>query len=343
MLLILIFWILLLTGCGSKKVESITKNEFLLDTVVTIRLYDVSEDKEALIDDSFELIAELERLLSVHEEGSDLYNIKENAGKQPVQVSDYTFEVIKRSLDYSAMTEGKFDVTAGPLIALWNIDPPMGYVPTQAELEQTVAKVDYTKLILDEETKSVFLEDEGMIANLGAIAKGYIADQVKIFLLDEGIEHAIINLGGNVLLIGGRPDGAGFRIGVQDPDADRNIYLGVIVSADTSIVSSGDYERFFEQDGIRYHHILDPDIGYPSDTEIRQVSIVSPKSVDGDALSTTLFLLGLEKGLALIESLEQVDAIFVTHDHRVVVTEGLKDRFEFNEEEYASIYEVTYR
>ncbi|QSX08964.1 FAD:protein FMN transferase [Alkalibacter rhizosphaerae] len=342
-LILVVLVSMMLTGCGNNNVESISDNEFLLDTVVSIRLYDVPEEKSELIDRSFDLIEELENQLSVHKDGSDLYNIKINAGIKPVSVSEHTIKVIQRSMDYAKITEGKFDITAGPLIDLWNIQPPTGHVPTQGELEAALTKIDYRKLVIDEDKQTVFLKEEGMIANLGAIAKGYIADVVKEFLLEEGIEHAIINLGGNVLLVGGRVDGTDFRIGVQDPDATRNTYLGVIKTSDASLVSSGDYERYFEQDGIRYHHILDPDTGYPSDTEIRQVSIVSPLSVDGDALSTTLFLLGLDQGLALIESMEGVDAVFVTHDHKVVVTEGLKDHFEFNDDEYSEIYDLEYR
>lgn len=342
-LFLILFISMVLTGCGTQNEESISKNDFLLDTVVSIRLYDVPAEKEVLIDESFALIAELEDVLSVHVEGSDLYNIMTQAGIAPVEVSGLTMEIFTKSIAYSEMTDGKFDVSAGPLISLWNIDPPNGHVPSQEELEEVLPLIDYSKIIIDEENQTVYLEDEGMVANLGAIAKGFIADKVKDYLVEAGIEHAIINLGGNVLLIGDKADGTAFRIGVQDPDALRNTYLGVIETTDNSLVSSGDYERYFEQDGVRYHHILDPDTGYPSDTSLRQVSIISPKSVDGDALSTSVFLLGLEKGLELINSIEDVEAVFVTEENQVIVTEGLRDQFTFNEADYADIYEVTYR
>lgn len=346
-LFLIIFVSLVFAGCTPEdepvNEESISKNDFLLDTVVTVRLYDVPAEKEALIDESFALISELENVLSVHVEGSDLYKIMTNAGVAPVEVSDETMEIFKKSLAYSEKTDGKFDISAGPLISLWNINPPEGHVPTQEELTEALGKIDYSKIQIDEDNQTVYLEDEGMVANLGAIAKGFIADKVKEYLVGEGIEHAIINLGGNVLLIGNKADGTDFRIGVQDPDALRNTYLGVIETADSSLVSSGDYERYFEQDGVRYHHILDPDTGYPSETELRQVSIISPESVDGDALSTSVFLLGLEKGLELINSLEEVNAVFVTKGGQVVVTEGLKDQFTFNEDEYGDLYEVIYR
>ncbi|MBF7097042.1 FAD:protein FMN transferase [Alkalibacter mobilis] len=327
----------------TKNEEQISKNDFLLDTVVSIKLYDVPQEDEILIDQSFKLISDLESILSVHKEGSDLYKLKMNAGKAPVEVSHYTMEVIKKSLEYSIKTDGKFDITAGPLIDLWAIDPPNGYLPTNEEIITAVSNIDFRNLIVDEINSTVYLAEEGMIANLGAIAKGYIADQVKSFLIENDVEHAIINLGGNVLLVGDKPDGSQFRIGVQDPDAARNTYIGVLVTSDTSVVSSGDYERYFEKDGVKYHHILDPETGYPANNHIRQVSIVSETSVDGDALSTTLFLLGLDKGIELINSMNGVEAIFVTDDNKIVVTEGLHDSFEFDETTYSDTYEIFYR
>jgi thiamine biosynthesis lipoprotein len=330
-------------SCTAPKEEVISKNDFLLDTVVNIKLYDVDKEAETLIDESFELIGQLEEILSVHVEGSDLDKLRDNAGKGPVEVSDYTMEVVESSLMYSDVTNGRFDITSGTLIDLWKINPPEGYLPTKEEISEAQKHIDYRKLIINEEENTIELLSEGLIPNLGAIAKGYIADQVKKLLTSNGIEHGIINLGGNVLLIGDKPVDQAFRIGVQDPDAPRNSYIGVISAKDKSIVSSGDYERYFEQDGIRYHHILDPFTGYPTENEIRQVSIVSENSVDGDALSTVVFLMGLEKGLEIINSMENIEAVFVTKDHKLIVTQGLKDIFEFDENNYKDIYEVVYR
>ncbi|SHF10485.1 FAD:protein FMN transferase [Alkalibacter saccharofermentans] len=343
LVIIAIILLFLTASCSAPKEEMISKNDFLLNTVVSVRLYDVDKEAETIIDDSFKLISELEGLLSVHVEGSDLDKLKDNSGRGPVEVSKYTIEVIERSLEYSEITDGRFDITAGPLIDLWRINPPEGYVPSNDEVIEVQKHIDYRKVIVDKEKRTVELLDEDMVPNLGAIAKGYIADKVKDLLVERGIEHAIINLGGNILLVGDRPVNQDFRIGVQDPDAPRNSYIGVINATDKSIVSSGDYERYFERDGIRYHHILDPFTGYPTDNEIRQVSIVSEESMDGDALSTVIFLMGLDKGLEIINSMENVEAIFVTKEHELVITQGLKDSFDFDENNYGDKYEVIYR
>ncbi|NTW72405.1 MAG: FAD:protein FMN transferase, partial [Eubacteriaceae bacterium] len=240
-------------------------------------------------------------------------------------------------------TGGSFDITAGPLINLWRIDPPDGYVPTADEIKAAQAYIDYKNIVIDEKNQTIMLKEKGMEANLGAIAKGYIADQVKEFLLEKGVEHGIINLGGNVLLIGSKNGTEDFRIGVQDPDSDRGAYLGVVSVKDCTVVSSGDYERYFTSNGKKYHHILDPFTGYPADTGLRQTTIITPKSVDGDGLSTSTFLLGADKAIQLIESMPDAEAIFVTSDHKIYVTSGLKDVFEFDAANYDGTYEVIYK
>lgn len=304
----------------------IEDHAFQLDTIVTIKLY--GEEDAGLITDSFSRIDQLEKILSVHLEGSDLAKVRDQAGKAAVSVEAETIEVMEAALQYAEFSQGRFDPTAGPLIDLWGIDPPEGHVAMEDELDAVQPLIDYRKLIVDGENKTVFLQDEKMIANLGAIAKGYIADEVKEQLVDAGVTSGIINLGGNVLLIGGKPDGSDFRIGVQDPDSLRGEYLGVVSLQDESIVTSGDYERYFEVDGKRYHHILDPFTGFPAENELRSVSIISPKSSDGDALSTTCFLMGLDEGIRLIRALPEINAIFVTKDDRMIFSsQELLDRY----------------
>ncbi len=287
-----------------------------------------------------ERIEALEQVLSIHVQGSDLWNIKENAGVKPVKVSEETIEVIKTSLKYSQYTNGLFDVTTGPLVDLWAIDPPEGHVPTEEELKNTLSKINYEEMIIDQENSTIFLKDKGMIANLGAIAKGYIADEVKEVLVENGVDSAIINLGGNVLLLGGKPDSSSFKIGVQDPISDRGAYLGLINARDLSVVSSGDYERYFEVNGKKYHHILNPATGYPTDNEIKQVTILSELSVDGDGLSTSTFLLGLKDGMELIENIDDTEAIFITKDNKIYLTKGIRDAFVFDEANYGDQYTV---
>ena len=170
----------------------------------------------------------------------------------------------------------------------------------------------------------VFANDETTI-DLGAIAKGYIADRIKDYLKEEKVESAVINLGGNVLCLGERPDGTPFQIGLQKPFASHTETVGVAGVRDLSVVSSGVYERHFIKDGVNYHHILDPSTGYPYENGLVQVTILSPQSVDGDGLSTTAFALGLEKGTELLESMEDVYGIFITEDGELHFTEGAED------------------
>jgi thiamine biosynthesis lipoprotein len=330
-----------LAGCAQKEATEVVEtpskpsyiedHAFQLDTIITIKLY--GEEDSSLIDDSFSRIEELEKMLSVHLEGSDLAKVREEAGYSAVKVHPETMEVMEAAIQYAEFSEGLFDPTAGPLIELWGIDPPEGHVATEDELAEILPLIDYQKVLVDGEAGTIYLQDEKMIADLGAIAKGFIADKVKEQLVDAGVTSGIINLGGNVLLVGGKPDGSDFRIGVQDPDSLRGEYLGIVSLKDESIVTSGDYERFFEADGKKYHHILDPYTGFPAENSLRSVTIISPNSTDGDALSTTCFLLGLDKGIKLIRRMPSIDAIFVTEDDQMIFSsQDLLDRYQSTNE-----------
>jgi len=323
----------LLSSC-KKETTIVSDTTFALDTIVQIKVYyDNKKDvDEELIDNTFSLIRDLENTLSVHIEGSELYNIKENAGIEPVTVNDITYSIIQDSVEYSDLTDGLFDITAGPLIDLWAIDPPDGYVPTDVELEDVLKLIDYNKIDLLEDNK-VYLKEKDMIINLGAIAKGSIADEVKSYLIDNGVKSSFINLGGNVLLIGNKPDGSDFATGIQNPFDMRGAYLMALSISDVAIVSSGDYERFFVQDGLEYHHILNTQTGYPARTNIKQVSIIAPTSQMADALSTSVLLLGIKDGLELINSIDGVEAIFITKDKDVYITNALRDKITLSEEQ----------
>lgn len=329
--LIIILLVASLGGCDSQQRKNdnlgyISDSEFLLDTIVTIKLYGYEDT--AIFEEVFNYIRNLEKLLSVHIEGSDMWHLKQNAGKQWTEVSKYTIEIIQHSIEISLVSEGFFDITAGPLINLWDIDPPYGHYPSERERENALALINYKDIEIDKDHNRIYLEREGMEANLGAIAKGYIADKVKQHLIEKGIDRGIINLGGNVLLIGNRSNGKDFKIGVQDPDSLRGEYLGLVSASDKSIVSSGTYERYFIYENKKYHHILNPFTGFPQENGLKGVSIISNDSTNGDAFSTTIFLLGIEKGMTLVESREDLEAIFVTDDNKLYLSSGLKERFE---------------
>lgn len=331
--------LLLIAGTAAcKNNDTVTRSDFLLDTFVSVTLY--GESDETLLDKPFEKIEELNKSLNSFDTGSDLALIKENAGVQPVKVSDATYRIIEQGIEYSQLSGGYFDATAGPLIDLWGIhSPEVKEAPSLELIAEAQKRIDYKKIVLNPEDKSVFLTDPGMIINLGSVSKGYIADEVMAVIKAEGVEHAIVNLGGNVLVMGGKADGSDFGVGVEDPKNPGEGYVGVLSIKDGSIVTSGDYQRYFtDAAGKKYHHILDPFTGYPADSGLTQVTVVTPASIDGDGLTTTLFLLGLDKGMELVKSMSGVEAIFVTTDNQIVATQGLKDAFVFDETNYGKTY-----
>lgn len=301
------------------------KTGFLLGTVVQIKLPEPQPVK--LFDEAFKLIGNIEDKMSINIEDSEVIRINENAGKSYIKVSPETYYVIERGKHYSELSEGRFDISIGPLVKLWGIGSKDAKVPLQSEIDNALSKVDYRNLLLDESDKSVMLAAEGMVIDLGGIAKGYAADVIADYLKSQNINNAIIDLGGNVLALGGNVKTDKWNIGIQDPFEPRNKYIGIIGVKDKTIVTSGVYERNFIENGKMYHHILDPFTGYPVENSLVAVSIIADKSIDADGLSTTVFALGLEKGAELIENLDGIDAIFVDKDKNVYITEGIKDSF----------------
>lgn len=320
-LLPLLLGLLLLSACGER--EPVSKTNFMLDTIVQITLYDGSDP--AVIDQAFDEIRRLEDVLSVEQEGSDLDKLAQAAGQDWVEIQPETEAVLRLAKKYSALSQGAFDVTAGPLIDLWGIHNGEGHYPSPEELAQVLPLIGDEDLLV--EPGRAYLARPGMIANLGAIAKGYIADQVKALLVEQGVEHGVLDLGRNVLLIGGKPDGSDFVVGVQDPNQEQGQLVGRLEASDESVVTSGINERKFTYNGQSYHHVLDPATGFPADNELASVTILSQSSADGDALSTTCLLLGQEKGMALVESLEGVEALFIAKDGTWTESVGMGDAF----------------
>ncbi len=313
--------------------KPITKTNFLLGTVVDISIYDKQD--ESIIDKGFARISEIENKMTINNaETSEIIALNEASGKNEVKLSPDTFFVVEKGKQYSELAKGKFDITIGTVVKLWNIGTEYAAVPDKDKLAEAVKLVNYKKLILNKDKLTAKLEDKGMKVDLGAIAKGYAADEVARVLKENGVEHAIINLGGNVLTIGGNPNGNPWRIGIQDPFNPRGEFLGVVPVKDKTVVTSGTYERYFEENGKKYHHILDPATGYPTENNLYSVSIITDKSVDGDGLSTTSLLLGLEEGMKLIEKLDNVEAIFITSDKKVYVSSGLKKDFTISNPEF---------
>lgn len=304
--------------------EPVSVQGFKLNTVVQITLYD-SDDKQ-LAEEALALCDKYEKLFSRTSKNSELYQL--NHGTLPstdgwYEISDETADLIRLGLSYSELSKGAFDISVEPVSSLWDFTSGKKEVPSDEELKQALPLVNYQNVILD--GSKVRFEKEGMGLDLGAIAKGYIADQIKEFLVKRGVKSATVNLGGNVLCIGSRSDKEPFRVGIQKPFAQRNETLCTLKLSDKSVVSSGTYERYFEKDGVFYHHILDPSTGKPRNNGLSSVTVISERSVDGDALSTVCFSLGLEKGMELINQTEGVEAIFVTDDDQIFYSDSLKN------------------
>jgi len=325
--LLLIFSLAILGSCSknNKVIEPLSKSEVLMGTVVTISLYD-SKD-EAILDKVFNKVKEFEAILSINENGTLVDEINDEAGIKPVKVDDDTYNIVKKSLEYSKLSNGLFDISVGPIVKLWNIGLPEARVPSQEEITEKLPLIGYNDIEIDDTNKTVFLKRKGMMIDLGGIAKGYTADVISDMLTEEGVKSAIINLGGNVFAHGKKINGDDWKIGIQNPFTERGGIVASITTSNKSVVTSGIYERYIEQDGVKYHHILNPSTGYPYDNEIAGITIVSDKSTDGDALSTSVFAMGVEEGMKFVNTLDGIDAIFITKDYKVYITDGLKSIF----------------
>lgn len=333
--------VIFLIGCGTSKTSSstsepLTRQNFVLGTIVSISLYD--HQSEETLDAAFKKLSELENILSVNKTNTLIDEINAKAGIEPVKVDEATYNLIKKGIYYSQLTSGAFDVTVGPIVKLWNIGFPNARVPSQTEIDEKLPLVDYNFVTLDDSNQTVYLQKKGMLLDLGGIGKGYAADEVADLLRKAGVEHAIINLGGNIYALGDKPVGKPWGIGIQDPFNPRGATIGTLGVTNKSVVTSGIYERYLEaEDGTKYHHILNPDTGYPYTNEIAGVTIVSDSSTDGDALSTSTFALGIEEGLKFIEGLDGIDAIFITTDKKVYITSGIKENFKITNTAFEQI------
>lgn len=301
---------------GQSGGETYTRTSFLLDTIVTVTIYDW--DDENTLTEVMEEITRLERLLSNSYAGSDVDNLAQNAGIDWVEISPECEEVLLLAKEIAGLSGGYFDVTTGPLIDLWDVNGE-GHYPSEEELETALSLVNLDALLVED--GRAFLTEEGMTVDLGGIAKGYIADKVKDFLLEKGVTSASIDLGRNLLFIGDN-EGGNFRLGVQSAMDDRGEIMMILAVTDLTVVTAGISERYFSYEGVDYHHILDPYTGFPGDTGVASVTIVGENSAMADALSTTCLLLGVEDGLSLVESLEGVEALFQCLDGTTAMSQG---------------------
>ncbi|EGP5555025.1 FAD:protein FMN transferase [Enterococcus faecium] len=341
---------MVLTGCTDSAKNTTTEStastkilkdpysdeQFLLGTYVRIRVYD--EGKESALKPAFDRVKELGDKITINQKGSEIDEVNEQAGIKPVKVSDDVYTLVKRSYEYSQDSQGGFDMAIGAITQLWRIGFDDARKPSQEEIDQALKLVDYHKIELNDKEKTVYLKEKGMIIDLGAIAKGYITDEVVKVLKKQGVTTAIVDLGGNVYVLGHSPRGENqdWTVGIQDPNMARGSVLGSIKERNKTLVTSGIYERYLEVDGKKYHHLFDPKTGYPFDNDIASVTIITDKSIDGDGLSTAVFSMGVKKGLEYVESElnNGTEAIFVTKDDKVYVTDPIKDTFKLSEDSH---------
>lgn len=345
---VLVCPMLLFTGCGNitdadtstTGNQPISISSIKLNTAVQITIYD-SQDK-ALLDDCLALCDKYELVFSRTNEKSELYKLNHrkdtsdkdsNTDRQttpyPVSgtadtwhISEDLAALLSEGLDITRESDGAFDIAIAPLTSLWDFTAEDPKAPDDAAIQKALPLCSSDGVTID--GQDITLPSDDIQFDVGAIAKGYIADRMKDLLVKKGVKSAIINLGGNVLCIGSKPDGTPFKIGIQKPFADRNETEAVMDITGKSVVSSGIYERCFKQNGKLYHHILNPKTGYPYDNSLISVTIISDQSVDGDALSTTCFALGLEDGLKFAEK-KGVQAVFITEDYELHYTDGFQD------------------
>lgn len=313
-LFFIFFNLTVLSGCSSPfRQEPFSRTGFYFDTVITVTVYD--HGNEELLEQCMELAARYENLLSPYIEGSDIWKINHSNGSF-VTVEKDTLSLLKTALSYAELSGGLVDPSIGSLSRLWNFGSDnQKLVPGKEQIDKALDQVDYRTLEIRE--NQVTVTSPGVQIDLGFIAKGFIGDRMKEFLSSKGVASALINLGGNVVILGSRPDGSPFRIGIQKPFAPAGSCALTLDLSDISAVSSGNYERYFEKDGILYHHILSTKTGYPVESGLAQVTILSPSSADGDALSTLCYILGYEKAARLLKNYPDIQAVFITEDGHI--------------------------
>jgi thiamine biosynthesis lipoprotein len=338
-LLIFCMFCCLFTGCGAEK--KVSKSGFYFDTIITITLYGTND--ESYINDCFSLAGEYEDKFSNTVEDSEISEINA-AGGEYVTVSDETIELLNYGIEYGNVSDGLFDLTIGGVSDLWDFsdiaenlesednEADASVIPSDSKIKAALSHVDYKNI--DISGNKVRLLDPDSRIDVGGIAKGYIADKMREFLNEKGITTGVISLGGNVLTLGEKADDEVYTIGIQKPFAETGTALATIKLKDASVVSSGIYERYYRVDGEIYHHILDTGTGYPVENDLWQVTVISTRSMDGDALSTTCFALGLSDGMELIENTDGIEAIFVTDDGELHLSSGIS----LGDDEEASLF-----
>ncbi len=325
----LIVLLIFSAGCGTDALiapKAYKETQFLMDTVIDITAY--GQGNETAVKAAFDEFARINELTNRFDDNSQVAKINQAAGKHKVQVDPDIIAMLKLARDRSEKSEGALDVTVGALTELWGVGHKGEYVPSQAEIKSVLPLVNYRLLELNDQENTVFLPQAGMRIDLGAVAKSYANRKAIEILKAKGIKSALINAGGEVRVVGTRPDGQAWRVGVQDPRNMEGLAAKVALTEWDSLETSGDYQRFFIKDNVRYAHIIDPRTG-SQPGQVISVTVISKAERDADVLSTALFVLGVEKGQQLLRQFPDTEAIFITNDGQKVITPGLTGKIEF--------------
>lgn len=298
------------------------KELFAMDTYMTLTAY--GENAQDAVDAAAEEIERLDAMLSTGSADSEIGQVNANGSGTLSEESGY---LVERSLELYQETDGVFDIAIYPIMQAWGFTDQNYQVPSADTLQGLLPLTDASEIVYDADTREISFGQEGMKIDLGGIAKGYTSSRIMDIYREHGIESGMVNLGGNVQVLGTKTDGSNWRVAIQNPD-DENDYLGVLETADKAVITSGGYERYFEQDGKTYHHIIDPSTGYPAESGLTSVTIVTEDGTLADGLSTSLFIMGEEKAAAFwkVHS-DEFDVILVSDDGTLYVTEGIEDDF----------------
>lgn len=328
-IILLILFVIPGAGCGPSALfapKPYKETQFLMDTVIDITAY--GQGNEAAVKAAFDEFKRINDLTNRFDDNTQVAKINQAAGKEKVQVDADVIAMLKLARSRSEQLDGALDVTVGALTELWGVGHKGEFVPSREEIEALLPLVDYRLLEIDDKAGTVFLPKPGMRIDLGAVAKSYANRKAVDALKAKGIKSALVNAGGEVRVIGTRPDGQFWRVGVQDPRSAEGLAAKVALSEWDSLETSGDYQRFFIKDGIRYAHIIDPRTGVQP-REVASVTIVSKADNYADVLSTAIFVLGVERGQELLKQYPGTEAIIITADGKKIATPGLAGKIEF--------------
>ena len=314
----------------------VEKEDFIFNTRVYQKIcYDNNDIKtkeiEEIAEKATKLMRQFEEKLSFFYESSEVSSINENASNGFIKISNDTFEILKKSIYYSKLTNGIFDITIAPLVKAWEINSDNPTILSKEKIDELIDLVDYEDVILNKNNSTVMLLRKNQKIDLGGIAKGYIADKIIDFYKENNIDSAIINIVGNIKVLGQKDENSFWSIGIYEPKKHSEKIICSIEAKDKSIVTSGGYERAFSYNGELYCHILNPKTGYPIKSDLKSITIVSDKSIDGDSLSTPLFIMGKNKAYEFMKK-HNISGVMITDKDEIIVTKNLLEGFKLFED-----------